>query len=61
MNDNVTKTIGLIGAGHIGSHIAELDNESTTTSELLQAHLPTRPRSPVCWTISGSTQWTRGR
>jgi predicted dinucleotide-binding enzyme len=22
-------------------HIAELDNESTTTSELLQAHLPT--------------------
>ena len=27
--------------GRGGRHIADLDNESTTTSELLQAHLPT--------------------
>jgi len=56
------KTIGLIGAGHIGSQLArlavkngdnvvisnsrgpetlaDLDNEKTTTSEMVQAHLP---------------------
>src|SRR6266478_5210414 len=57
------KTIGLIGAGHIGSQLArlavksgynvvisnsrgpetlaDLDNEKTTTSEIVQAHLAT--------------------